>query len=89
MNYSQRMQRQGKHYQNQQKKRRKLIPIEPQYYTKEDWDVIRAKLEANTELTKDVLGKDVPEPDFAKRMVDMVNQRKKHYSRERAKAKEK
>ncbi|GJY78135.1 hypothetical protein Tco_0483936 [Tanacetum coccineum] len=40
-------------------------------------DAIRAKIETNAELTKDVLGKDFPEQDFAKRMVDMVNQRKK------------
>ncbi|GJT86565.1 ribonuclease H-like domain-containing protein [Tanacetum coccineum] len=53
----------------------------------EDWDAIRAKLEANTELTKDVLGKDLSEQDFAKRMVDLVNQRKKHFAEERAKAK--
>ncbi|GJS80482.1 hypothetical protein Tco_0730363 [Tanacetum coccineum] len=53
----------------------------------EDWDAIRGKLEANTELTKDVLGKDLPKQDFAKRMVDIVNQRKKHFAEERAKAK--
>ncbi|GJR21967.1 hypothetical protein Tco_0970494, partial [Tanacetum coccineum] len=45
------------------------------------------KLEANAELTKDVLGKDLPEQDFAKRMADLVNQRKKHFAEERAKAK--
>ncbi|GJT49214.1 hypothetical protein Tco_0975371 [Tanacetum coccineum] len=38
---------------------------------REDWDAIRAKLEANAELSKDVLGQDLPEQDFAKRMVDM------------------
>ncbi|GJZ81305.1 hypothetical protein Tco_0646299 [Tanacetum coccineum] len=48
----------------------------------EDWDAIRAKLEANAELTKDVLGKDLSEQDFAKRMVDLVNQRKKHFAEE-------
>ncbi|GJW90774.1 putative ribonuclease H-like domain-containing protein [Tanacetum coccineum] len=52
-------------------------------------DVIRAKLEANAELTKSVLGKDLPEEDFAKRMVDLVNQRKKYFAEERAKAKRK
>ncbi|GJW39623.1 hypothetical protein Tco_0065468, partial [Tanacetum coccineum] len=52
-----------------------------------DWDTIRAKLEANAELSKDVLGPDLPEQDFAKRMVDMVNRRKKHFAEERAKAK--
>ncbi|GJZ47298.1 hypothetical protein Tco_0601130 [Tanacetum coccineum] len=70
-----------------QKKRKAQVQFEAQYYTKEDWDAIRAKLEANAELTKDVLGKDLPEQDFAKRMVDMVNQRKKHFAEERAKAK--
>ncbi|GJW81790.1 hypothetical protein Tco_0145765 [Tanacetum coccineum] len=63
------------------------VQFEAQYYTKEDWDVIRAKLEANAELVKDELGKDLPEEDFAKRMVDMVNQRKKYFVEERAKVK--
>ncbi|GJU33819.1 hypothetical protein Tco_1182173 [Tanacetum coccineum] len=50
-------------------------------------DAIKAKLEANAELSNDVLGKDLPEQDFAKRMAEMVNQRKKHFAEERAKAK--
>ncbi|GKC53362.1 hypothetical protein Tco_1076107, partial [Tanacetum coccineum] len=45
----------------QQKKRKAQVQFEAQYYTEEDWDAIRAKLEANVELTKDVLGKDLPE----------------------------
>ncbi|GJT21878.1 retrovirus-related pol polyprotein from transposon TNT 1-94 [Tanacetum coccineum] len=71
----------------QQKKRKAQVQFEDQYYTEEDWDAIRAKLEVNAELTKDVLGKDLPEQDFAKRMVDMMNQRKKYFAEERAKAK--
>ncbi|GKC44141.1 hypothetical protein Tco_1061863 [Tanacetum coccineum] len=63
------------------------VQFEAQFYTKEDWDVIKVKLEANAELTKDMLGKDLPEQDFAKRMAEMVNQRKKHFAEERAKAK--
>ncbi|GJT01070.1 putative ribonuclease H-like domain-containing protein [Tanacetum coccineum] len=47
----------------QQKKRKAQVQFEAQYYTEEDWDAIRAKLEANAELTKDVLGKDLPEQD--------------------------
>ncbi|GKD40211.1 protein kinase-like domain, concanavalin A-like lectin/glucanase domain protein [Tanacetum coccineum] len=70
-----------------EKKRKAQVQFEAQYYTEEDWDAIRAKLEANAELTKDVLGKDLPKQDFAKRMVDMVNQRKKHFAEKRAKAK--
>ncbi|GJS76611.1 hypothetical protein Tco_0726492 [Tanacetum coccineum] len=69
----------------QQKKRKAQVQFEAQFYTEEDWDAIRAKLEANAELTKDVLGKDLSEQDFAKRMVDLVNQRKKHFAEERAK----
>ncbi|GJU26955.1 hypothetical protein Tco_1165576 [Tanacetum coccineum] len=71
----------------QQKKRKVQVQFEAQFYTEEDWDAIKAKLEANAELTKDVLGKDLPEQDFAKRMAEMVNQRKKHFAEERAKAK--
>ncbi|GJW25624.1 putative ribonuclease H-like domain-containing protein [Tanacetum coccineum] len=71
----------------QQKKRKAQVQFEAQFYTEEDWDAIKAKLEANAELTKDVLGKDLPEQDFAKRMAEMVNQRKKHFVEERAKAK--
>ncbi|GJR12844.1 hypothetical protein Tco_0795496 [Tanacetum coccineum] len=51
-----------------------------------DWDAIRAKLEANAELTKNVLGKELSEEDFAKKMVELVNQRKKFFADERAKA---
>ncbi|GJZ15127.1 hypothetical protein Tco_0550804 [Tanacetum coccineum] len=40
----------------QQKKRKAQVQFEAQFYTEEDWDVIRAKLEANAELSKDVLG---------------------------------
>ncbi|GJX91229.1 putative ribonuclease H-like domain-containing protein [Tanacetum coccineum] len=46
-----------------------------------------AKLEANAELVKNMQGEDLSEEDFAKRMVDMVNQRKKYFAEERAKAK--
>ncbi|GJZ23734.1 putative ribonuclease H-like domain-containing protein [Tanacetum coccineum] len=45
-----------------------------------------AKLEANAELTKNVLGKELPEEDFAKKMVELVNQKKKFFAEERAKA---
>ncbi|GKD40511.1 hypothetical protein Tco_1260718 [Tanacetum coccineum] len=55
----------------QQKKRKAQVQFEAQFYTEEDWDTIRAKLEANVEFSKDVLGQDLPEQDFAKRMVDM------------------
>ncbi|GJZ41388.1 hypothetical protein Tco_0588274 [Tanacetum coccineum] len=53
------------------KKQRKVqVQFKAQHYTEEDWDAIRAKLEANAELTKNVLGKELPEEDFAKKMVE-------------------
>ncbi|GJY84225.1 hypothetical protein Tco_0497601 [Tanacetum coccineum] len=71
----------------QQKQRMAQVQFEAQYYTKEDWDIIRAKLEANAELVKNMHGEDLSEEDFAKRMVDMINQRKKYFVEERAKVK--
>ncbi|GJT80406.1 hypothetical protein Tco_1054748 [Tanacetum coccineum] len=72
---------------NQQKQRMAQVQFEAQYYTEEDWDVIKAKLEVNAKLVKNMQGEDLSEEDFAKRMVDMVNQRKKYFAEERAKAK--
>ncbi|GJZ92887.1 hypothetical protein Tco_0664952, partial [Tanacetum coccineum] len=39
----------------QQKKRKAQVQFEAQHYTNEDWDLIRAKLEANAELSKSML----------------------------------
>ncbi|GJS13845.1 hypothetical protein Tco_0408317 [Tanacetum coccineum] len=61
--------------------------FEAQSYTEEDWDIIRAKLEANAELKESVLGKDLVVEDYARKMVELVNQRKKHFAEERARAK--
>ncbi|GJT19623.1 putative ribonuclease H-like domain-containing protein [Tanacetum coccineum] len=69
-----------------QKSKKAQVQFEAQHYTEEDWDAIRAKLEANAELTKNVLGKELPKEDFAKKMVELVNQRKKFFAEERAKA---
>ncbi|GKB13509.1 hypothetical protein Tco_0847432 [Tanacetum coccineum] len=50
-------------------------------------DLIRAKIEANAELSKSVLRSDLQGEDSAKKMVELVNQRKKHFVGERARAK--
>ncbi|GJR37321.1 hypothetical protein Tco_1213005 [Tanacetum coccineum] len=71
----------------EQKKRKAQVQFEAQYYTEEDWDNIIAKLKANTELKESVLGKDLTVEDYAKRMVELVNQRRKHFAEERARAK--
>ncbi|GJT08515.1 hypothetical protein Tco_0842977 [Tanacetum coccineum] len=72
---------------NQQAQRMAQVQEAAQYYIEEDWDTIRAKLEANTELTKSLKGESVTDDDFAKRMVEMINQKKKYYAEQKAKAK--
>ncbi|GJT03742.1 hypothetical protein Tco_0838204 [Tanacetum coccineum] len=49
------------------KKRKAQVQFEAQSYTEEDWDNIRAKLEANVELKESVLGKDLTVEDYAKK----------------------
>ncbi|GJX72148.1 putative reverse transcriptase domain-containing protein [Tanacetum coccineum] len=71
----------------EQKQRKAQVQFQAQYYTDEDWNVIRAKLEASAELKESMLGKNLNEEDFAKKMVELVNQRKKHFAEERAKSK--
>ncbi|GJS13313.1 putative ribonuclease H-like domain-containing protein [Tanacetum coccineum] len=55
---------------DEQKKRKAQVQFEAQFYSQEDWDTIRAKLEANAELTKSVVGSDLQGEDFAKKMVN-------------------
>ncbi|GJS97604.1 uncharacterized mitochondrial protein-like protein [Tanacetum coccineum] len=57
-----------------------------QFYTEEDWDTIRAKLEANTEVVKSLHGEIISNDDFAKRMVEMIN-KKKFFAKQKLKAK--
>ncbi|GKD06229.1 hypothetical protein Tco_1181203, partial [Tanacetum coccineum] len=59
----------------QQKKRKAEVQEAAQHYSKENWDNIRAKVETNAELVKDVLGENVTSDDFAKTMVEMINQK--------------
>ncbi|GJT29817.1 hypothetical protein Tco_0910092 [Tanacetum coccineum] len=56
----------------QQKKRKAEVQEDAQHYTEEDWDTIRAKLEANAKLTKSLQGESMTGEDFAKRMVEMT-----------------
>ncbi|GJY80068.1 hypothetical protein Tco_0492819 [Tanacetum coccineum] len=45
-----------------------------------------AKLEANTEVVKGLQGESISNDDFAKRMVEMINEKKKFYVEQKAKA---
>ncbi|GJZ44457.1 hypothetical protein Tco_0591712 [Tanacetum coccineum] len=64
----------------QQKKKKSSCLFEAQHYTNEDWDLIRAKIEANAELSKSMLGSELQGEDFAKKMVDLVNKERKYFA---------
>ncbi|GKF17126.1 hypothetical protein Tco_0062044, partial [Tanacetum coccineum] len=53
------------------------------YYTEEDWDSVRAKLEANRDLSSKVLSFDFSSDDFAKKMVELINEKKRLYKEQR------
>ncbi|GJZ13675.1 hypothetical protein Tco_0548905 [Tanacetum coccineum] len=46
-----------------------------------------AKLEANIKVVKSLQGQSISNDDFAKRMVEMINKKKKFYAEQKAKAK--
>ncbi|GJU01051.1 hypothetical protein Tco_1111389 [Tanacetum coccineum] len=52
----------------------------------EEEELTEQQKQRKSKLTKNVLGKELPEEDFAKKMVELVNQRKKFFAEERAKA---
>ncbi|GKA48057.1 hypothetical protein Tco_0741015 [Tanacetum coccineum] len=69
-----------------QKKRMAQVQEAAQFYTEEDWDTIRAKMEANADLAKEIAGEDVSEADYAQRMVGLISQRRKLIVEQKAKA---
>ncbi|GKC65658.1 hypothetical protein Tco_1098256 [Tanacetum coccineum] len=56
-----------------QKKRMAQVQEAAQFYTEEDWDTIRVKLEANADLVKEIAGKDASEADYAQRIVGLIS----------------
>ncbi|GJR27201.1 RNA-directed DNA polymerase, eukaryota [Tanacetum coccineum] len=56
------------------------------YYIEEDWDTIKAKLEANAELTKSLQGENITGEYFTKMMVEMINEKKKSYAEQKVKS---
>ncbi|GJV60918.1 putative reverse transcriptase domain-containing protein [Tanacetum coccineum] len=52
-----------------QKNMMALVQKAAKYYTKEDWDSVTAKLEANRDLSSKVLSIDFSSDDFAKKML--------------------
>ncbi|GKF56361.1 hypothetical protein Tco_0166701 [Tanacetum coccineum] len=66
-----------------QKNRMAQVQEAAKYYTEEDWDSVRAKLEANRDLSTKVLSIDFSSDDFAKKMVELINEKKRLYKEQR------
>ncbi|GKB41149.1 hypothetical protein Tco_0886091 [Tanacetum coccineum] len=66
------LKRQAFEMSEQQRKRATEVQQQAQYYTEEDWDLIRARMEASTKLRKSVFGTDIDDEDYAKKMVELV-----------------
>ncbi|GJY61586.1 hypothetical protein Tco_0462243 [Tanacetum coccineum] len=61
-----------------------------QSFTKEEWENIRARVEADEELTQRLQAEErnkYSEVDQAKMLVDLINQRKRYFAAQKAKAK--
>ncbi|GJW53780.1 hypothetical protein Tco_0097865 [Tanacetum coccineum] len=71
----------------QQRKRAVEVQQQAQYYIEEDWDLIRARMEASTELRKSVFGTDIDAEDYAKKMVELVEKRRREIREQKLKAK--
>ncbi|GJX80963.1 hypothetical protein Tco_0329112 [Tanacetum coccineum] len=69
-------------YRKQTMKRKAHVQFEANFITEEDCVVIKAKLEANAELTKDVLGKDLHEQDVNKILAEMKSSKKNKKKKE-------
>ncbi|GJX09164.1 hypothetical protein Tco_0199023 [Tanacetum coccineum] len=59
-----------------QKNRMAQVQEAAKYYTEEDWDLIRAKREASRDLSNKVLSIDFSSDDFAKKMVELIKEKK-------------
>ncbi|GJS49569.1 hypothetical protein Tco_0599690 [Tanacetum coccineum] len=66
-----------------QKNRMAQVQEAAKYYTEEDCDSVRAKLEANRDMSSKVLLVDFSSDDFAKKMVELTNEKKRLYKEHR------
>ncbi|GJY68562.1 hypothetical protein Tco_0471544 [Tanacetum coccineum] len=70
----------------QQKKRQQEIHAAAMHYTDDDWITIMAKIQANKELSRTLIGYNLSERDFASAMVEMVNRKRRQIAEQKAKA---
>ncbi|GJT40762.1 putative ribonuclease H-like domain-containing protein [Tanacetum coccineum] len=65
------------------KKRQEDVINSAKYYTDADWSDIMGQVHANQGLTADLLGPDVNDDNFAKRMVALIAERRRKFEAQR------
>ncbi|GJR21847.1 hypothetical protein Tco_0970374 [Tanacetum coccineum] len=56
------------------------------HYTDDDWITIIAKIQANEQLSRTLIGSNLPKGDFASAMVEMVDRNRRQITEQKAKA---
>ncbi|GJR65399.1 hypothetical protein Tco_0011464 [Tanacetum coccineum] len=69
----------------QQKKRQQEVQAAVMHYTDDDWITIMAKIQANKELSRTLIGSNLPEGDFAIAIVEMVDRKRRQIANKRLK----
>ncbi|GJY87672.1 hypothetical protein Tco_0502300 [Tanacetum coccineum] len=67
-----------------QRKRQQEVLASATNYSNAAWDIILARLQANPDLTSTIFGVEFTDDDFAARMVELVNTRRKELAEQRA-----
>nr|GEV78238.1 putative ribonuclease H-like domain-containing protein [Tanacetum cinerariifolium] len=79
-------------FEKEERKRMARVHIAAQTFTKKEWEKIKARVEANEELTQRLQAEKrdkYSEVDQAKMLVDLINQRKRYFAKQKAKEKRK
>ncbi|GJZ15212.1 putative ribonuclease H-like domain-containing protein [Tanacetum coccineum] len=71
----------------QQKKRQQEVQAAAMHYTDDDWITIMAKIQANEDRSRTLVGSNLPKGDFASAMVEMVDRKRRQIAEQKAKAK--
>ncbi|GJU16839.1 putative ribonuclease H-like domain-containing protein [Tanacetum coccineum] len=67
-----------------QRKRQQEVLVSAANYSDAAWDIILARLQANPDLSSTIFGVEFTDDDFAARMVELVNTRRKELAEQQA-----
>ncbi|GJT15271.1 hypothetical protein Tco_0873977 [Tanacetum coccineum] len=85
--YAKQLEQEEEMYASQRETRQAEVLSSAKHYSDADWSDIMAQVHVNACLSSELLGADVNEDNFAKRMVALINQRKRAFAEQTAKEK--